>query len=182
MKLLILDRDGTINVPRDDFITTPEEWVPLPGAMEAIARLNHAGWKVVIATNQPAIGRGLLEMAALNAIHNRMNQTLAEVGARIEAIFICPHTPEDTCRCRKPGPGLLEQIGQRFGVPLSQVPMAGDSVWDMEAAVAAGCQPHLLLTGNSEAYRHWGVPAHLPTGTQVHVDLAAFAQVLLGDA
>ena len=121
-------------------------------------------------------------MASLNAIHAKMHRALAAVGARVEAIFICPHTPEDGCRCRKPGPGLLEQIGQRFGVSLSQVPMAGDSVWDMEAAVAAGCQPHLLLTGNSEAYRHWGIPAQLPKGTQVHTDLAAFAQMLLGDS
>lgn len=179
MKLLILDRDGTLNRPRDDFITTPDEWVPLPGALEAVARLNHAGWKVVLASNQPGIGRGLLDVTVLNAIHLKMNKALAAVGGRIEAVFFCPHTPEDQCRCRKPGPGLFEQIGDRFGVQLQDVPAAGDSVWDVQAAAAAGCQPHLLLTGNSECFRDGRLPVGLPPGTLVHQDLAAFAEVLL---
>lgn len=179
MKLLILDRDGTLNLPRDDFITTPDEWVPLPGALEAVARLNHAGWKVVLASNQPGIGRGLLDVTVLNAIHNKMNKALAAVGGRIEAVFYCPHTPEDQCLCRKPGPGLFEQIGARFGVPLSEVPAAGDSVWDAQAAALAGCPTHLLLTGNSECHRDGSLPPGLPPGTQVHQDLPAFVEVLL---
>lgn len=179
MKLLILDRDGTLNHPRDDFVTTPEEWVALPGALEAVARLNHAGWRVVLASNQPGIGRGLLDVTVLNAIHHKMHKALAAVGARVEAVFFCPHTPEDHCRCHKPGPGLFEQIAQRFGVQLRDVPAAGDSLWDVQAAAAAGCAPHLLLTGNSERYRHSPLPPELPAGTGVHHDLAAFADWLL---
>ena len=128
MKLLILDRDGTLNMPRDDFITTPDEWVPLPGALEAVARLNQAGWKVVLASNQPGIGRGVMDVSVLNAIHQKMNKALAAVGGRVEAVFFCPHVPEDNCSCRKPGPGLLEQIGDRFATPLKDVPIAGDSI------------------------------------------------------
>ncbi|MBY0465166.1 MAG: D-glycero-beta-D-manno-heptose 1,7-bisphosphate 7-phosphatase [Burkholderiales bacterium] len=178
MKLLILDRDGTLNMPRDDFITTPDEWVPLPGALEAVARLNQAGWKVVLATNQPGIGRGLMDVSVLNAIHQKMNRALAAVGGRVEAVFFCPHVPDDRCRCRKPGPGLLEQIGERFATPVKDVHMAGDSIWDVQAACAAGMQPHLLLTGNSTHLRDAPLPA-LPPGTRVHADLAAFAQALL---
>lgn len=180
MKLLILDRDGTLNMPRDDFITTPDEWVPLPGALEAVARLNQAGWKVVLASNQPGIGRGLLDVSVLNAIHQKMNKALAAVGGRVEAVFFCPHVPDDHCRCLKPGPGLLEQIGQRFATPLKGVPMAGDSIWDVQAAAAAGCQPHLLLTGNAAFLRVEPLPPDVPPGTRVHQDLAAFAQALLG--
>ena len=178
MKLLILDRDGTLNMPRDDFITTPDEWVPLPGALEAVARLNQAGWKVVLASNQPAIGRGLMDVSVLNAIHAKMNKALAAVGGRVEAVFFCPHVPDDQCTCRKPAPGLLEQIGERFATPLKGVPMAGDSIWDVQAAFAAGAQPHLLLTGNSAHLRDAPLPA-LPPGTRVHADLTAFAQALL---
>lgn len=182
MKLLILDRDGTLNMPRDDFITTPDEWMPLPGALEAVARLNQAGWKVVLATNQPGIGRGLMDVSVLNAIHQKMNRALAAVGGRVEAVFFCPHVPDDRCRCRKPGPGLLEQIGERFATPLKDVPVAGDSIWDMQAAVAAGCQPHLLLTGNSAHLRGGArLPSDVPPGTRTHHDLAAFAEAMLLD-
>ena len=181
MKLLILDRDGTLNIPRDDFITTPDEWVPLPGALEAVARLNHAGWKVVLASNQPAIGRGLMDVSVLNAIHAKMSKALAALGGRVEAVFFCPHVADDHCDCRKPGPGLLVQIGERFATPLKGVPMVGDSLWDVQAAAAAGCQPHLVLTGNSEHLRDMPLPPDLPPGTRVHQDLAAFAQALLAD-
>lgn len=179
MKLLILDRDGTLNMQRDDFITTPDEWVPLPGALEAVARLNHAGWKVVVASNQPAIGRGLMDVSVLNAIHAKMSKALAALGGRVEAVFFCPHVPDDHCDCRKPEPGLLHQIGQRFATPLKGVHMVGDSLWDLQAAAAAGCQPHLVLTGNSECLRGAALPADLPPGTRVHQDLAAFAATLL---
>ena len=119
IKLVILDRDGTINEDRDDYVKSADEWVPVPGALEAIARLNHAGWHTVIASNQSGLARGLFDMAALNAIHARMNRELAEVGGRIDAVFFCPHGPDDGCRCRKPLPGLFETIGDRYGVDLA---------------------------------------------------------------
>ena len=121
MKLVILDRDGTINEDRDDYVKSPEEWVPVPGALEAVARLNHAGWHVVVATNQPGLGRGLFDVAALNAIHALMHKQLAALGGRIEAIFYCPHAPDEACTCRKPAPGLLEQICDRYGVDPDKV-------------------------------------------------------------
>jgi len=189
MKLLILDRDGTLNRSRDDYVASPEEWEPLPGALEAVARLNQEGWRVVLATNQSGIGRGLFDMAALNAIHAKMNRALAAVGGRIEAVFFCPHSPEDGCHCRKPAPGLFEQIGERFGVVLSGVQAAGNAVRHVQAAATAGCQPHLLLTGQSEHLRDrvgLGADAdlaallpELPAGTRLHADLAAFADWLL---
>jgi D-glycero-D-manno-heptose 1,7-bisphosphate phosphatase len=173
-KLVILDRDGTINVDRDDYVKSPEEWVPLPGALEAIARLNHAGVQVAVATNQSGLGRGLFDMAALNAMHARMNKMLADVGGRIDAVFFCPHSPEESCRCRKPASGLLEQIAERFGVNLQGVPVVGDSLRDLQAGTTLGCEPHLVLTGKGEALRGKPLPDTFPAGTQVHDDLAAF--------
>ena len=179
MKLVILDRDGTINSDSDDYVKSPEEWQPLPGALEAIARLNQAGWHVVIASNQSGLGRGLFDVASLNAMHAKMHKMLATVGGRIDAVFYCPHAPEESCNCRKPLPGLFEQIGSRFGVPLKDVPTAGDSVRDLQAGSAAGCRPHLVLTGKSERYRGGGRPDGLPAGTLFHIDLSAFADHLL---
>jgi D-glycero-D-manno-heptose 1,7-bisphosphate phosphatase len=173
-KLVILDRDGTINVDRDDYIKSPEEWVPLPGALEAIARLNHAGVQVAVATNQSGLGRGLFDMAALNAMHARMNKMLADVGGRIDAVFFCPHSPEEACRCRKPASGLLEQIAERFGVNLQGVPVVGDSLRDLQAGTTLGCEPHLVLTGKGGSLRGKPLPDTFPAGTQVHEDLAAF--------
>ena len=122
LKLVILDRDGTINRASDEFVKSPEEWHPLPGSLEAISRLSHAGFHVVLATNQSGIGRGLFDMAALNAVHARMLKSLAAVGGRIDAIFYCPHAPDEGCACRKPEPGLLFQIQERYGVSLTGVP------------------------------------------------------------
>ena len=139
IKLVILDRDGTINVEREDYVKSPEEWEPLPGAMEAIARLNHGGWHVVIATNQSGLGRGLFDMASLNAMHAKMNRLLMEFGGRVDAVFFCPHSPEDGCDCRKPMPGLFEQIGERYGLELRGLPAVGDSLRDLQAAAAVGC-------------------------------------------
>ncbi|QIM54106.1 D-glycero-beta-D-manno-heptose 1,7-bisphosphate 7-phosphatase [Hydrogenophaga crocea] len=181
MKLLILDRDGTLNRGRDDKVASPDEWEPLPGALEAVARLNHGGWRVVLVTNQSGIGRGLFDMASLNAIHVKMHRQLAAAGARVEAIFICPHAPEDRCDCRKPLPGLFLQIGARFGVPLADVPAAGNSLRHVQAGAAAGCPTHLLLTGASAGlagHEAAAIPG-LPPGTQVHADLGAFADWLL---
>ena len=179
MKLIILDRDGTINSDSDDFVKTPEEWLPLPGALEAIARLNHAGWHVVIASNQSGLGRGLFDVASLNAMHAKMHKMLAAVGGRVDAVFYCPHSAEDNCRCRKPLPGLFEQIGSRFGVALKGVPAAGDSARDLQAGASAGCEPHLVLTGKSAAFRAGGQPEGLPPGTLLHQDLSAFADFIL---
>ncbi len=125
MKLAILDRDGLLNALGDDYITSADDWVPVPGALEAIARLNHAGWHVVVATNQPGLGRGLLDVVALNAIHTKMHRQMAAVGGRIDAVFYCPHTAEEECSCRKPAPGLLEQICERYGVEPHDVLVVG---------------------------------------------------------
>lgn len=182
MKLVILDRDGTINEDSADFVKTPQEWAPLPGAPEAIARLNHAGWHVVIASNQSGLGRGLFDVAMLNAMHEKMHRLLATVGARVDAVFYCPHAPQDACHCRKPEPGLFEQIGERYGVDLKDVPAVGDSERDAIAAAAAGCPPHLVLTGKGAAYRGRPLPETFPPGTRVHQDLAAFAEFLVGQA
>lgn len=181
LKLVILDRDGTINEDHDDYVKSADEWVPLPGALEAIARLNHAGWHTVVASNQSGIGRGLFDMASLNAMHAKMNRLLQQAGGRIDAVFFCPHTPDDGCDCRKPMPGLLQQIGERYGVDLEQVPVVGDSLRDMQAAVAAGCQPHFVTSGKHRdadvveiAHLLAGVP-----GVRVHADLTAFAEALI---
>jgi len=181
MKLVILDRDGTINHERDDYIKSPEEWVPLPGALEAIARLNHAGWHVVVATNQSGIGRGLFDMAAMNAMHAKMNQSLARLGGRVDAVFFCPHTPEDLCTCRKPQPGLFRMIGERFGVALDQVPMVGDLPRDVLAAQSVGCEPHLVRTGQAASMSEpelVDLRRQVPDLT-IHPDLSAFADFLI---
>ncbi|MDO8450939.1 D-glycero-beta-D-manno-heptose 1,7-bisphosphate 7-phosphatase [Rhodoferax sp.] len=179
MKLVILDRDGTINEDSDDYVKSPEEWMPLPGALEAIARLNHAGWHVVVASNQSGLGRGLFDVSTLNAMHAKMHQMLAAVGGRVDAIFYCPHAPDEGCRCRKPEPGLFEQIGERYGLDLHGVPVVGDTARDVVAGAAAGCQPHLVLTGKGAAYRGRSLPDNFPKETQVHADLGAFADFLI---
>ena len=179
MKLVILDRDGTINQDSDDYVKSPAEWEPLPGALEAIARLNHAGWHVVVATNQSGLGRGLFDVAQLNAMHAKMHTMLAAVGGRVDAIFYCPHAPDEGCRCRKPEPGLFEQIGERYGLDLHDVPAVGDTPRDLIAAVTAGCQPHLVLTGKAAALRDRPLPEGYPPDTVVHLDLAAFAEYLV---
>jgi D-glycero-D-manno-heptose 1,7-bisphosphate phosphatase len=179
MKLVILDRDGTINLDSDEFIKSPEEWQPLPGALEAIAKLNHAGWHVAVASNQSGLGRGLFDVAALNAIHAKMHKAVAANGGRIDAVFYCPHSPDEGCTCRKPQPGLFEQIGERFGVDLKQTPVVGDTVRDLQAGAQVGCPPHLVLTGKGAEWRDRELPATFPPGTQVHESLAAFADWLV---
>jgi D-glycero-D-manno-heptose 1,7-bisphosphate phosphatase len=181
MKLVILDRDGTINHERDDYIKSPDEWVPLPGALEAIARLNHAGWHVVVATNQSGIGRGLFDMAAMNAMHAKMHQMLVRHGGRVDAVFFCPHTPEDMCTCRKPQPGLFKMIGERFGVSLEGVPMVGDLPRDVLAAQSVGCEPHLVRTGQAAGMTE---PELVELRRQVpdltiHPDLSSFADFII---
>ena len=181
MNLVILDRDGTINDDRDDYVKSADEWVPLPGALEAIARLNHAGWHTVVATNQSGLGRGLFDMAALNAMHAKMNRLLQLHGGRVDSVFFCPHTPLDGCTCRKPLPGLYQQIGERYGIDLHLVPVVGDSVTDLVAGVAAGCQPHFVRTGKGGRLgdEHLAELTQKVPGTLVHADLAAFAEALI---
>jgi D-glycero-D-manno-heptose 1,7-bisphosphate phosphatase len=180
MKLVILDRDGTINEDRDDYVKSADEWVPLPGSLEAIARLNHGGWHVVVATNQAGLGRGLFDMAALNAMHLKMNALLAKVGGRVDAVFFCPHRIEDDCACRKPRPGLFEQIGARYGAHLERVPVVGDTLRDLQAGAAVGCEPHLVRTGKAgqlDEAQLADLLRQLP-GTRVHADLGAFVEYL----
>jgi len=172
MKLVVLDRDGTINYDSDKYIKSPAEWRPLPGSLEAIARLTQAGWRVVVATNQSGIARGLFDMATLNAIHAEMHRAVAQAGGRIDAIFFCPHAADSNCECRKPRPGLLREIAARLDVELKGVPMAGDGLRDLEAAAAVGAQPCLVLTGKGRKTREGG---GLPRGTEVFEDLAALA-------
>jgi D-glycero-D-manno-heptose 1,7-bisphosphate phosphatase len=181
MKLVILGRDGTINRYRDDHVKAPEELDPLPGALEAVARLNHSGWHTVLATNQAGIGRGLLDMASLNAVHLRLNQLLAEKGGRLDAAFFCPHTPEEGCDCRKPLPGLIRQIGERFDVQLPEVHMVGASLTDLLTAHAAGCVPHVVLSGPLGALEPHQLAEVLATvpGARVHADLPSFAESLI---
>jgi D-glycero-D-manno-heptose 1,7-bisphosphate phosphatase len=181
LKLVILDRDGTINRASEEFVKSPEEWHPLPGALEAISRLNHAGFHVVLATNQSGLGRGLFDMAALNAVHAHMLKTLAALGGRIDAIFYCPHAAEEGCSCRKPAPGLLLQIAERYGHSLSGVPYVGDSLRDMQAAQAAGCAPHLVLSGRYAMVDPTRLPSDFPANTLAHADLSAFVGHLLDD-
>ncbi|WP_114649956.1 D-glycero-beta-D-manno-heptose 1,7-bisphosphate 7-phosphatase [Pseudothauera hydrothermalis] len=176
MKLIILDRDGVINYDSEQFIKTPDEWRPIPGSLEAIAKLNQWGWRVVVATNQSGVGRGLFGMDTLNAIHEKMVKTLAQVGGRIDAIFFCPHAADSTCECRKPKPGMLRQIAERFNTPLDDVPVVGDSLRDLQAAVAVGAQPYLVLTGKGQKTRD--DPA-LPPATQIYPDLATLVADLI---
>jgi D-glycero-D-manno-heptose 1,7-bisphosphate phosphatase len=112
-------------------------------------------------------------------MHTKMLKALAAHGGRIDAIFFCPHTPDDNCTCRKPLPGLFEQIGERFGVDLHGVPAVGDSLRDVQAGALVGCEPHLVLTGKGEAYRGRPLPDTFPVGTRLHEDLGAFADALI---
>jgi D-glycero-D-manno-heptose 1,7-bisphosphate phosphatase len=180
-KLVILGRDGILNEFREGHVTAPEEWVPIPGALEAVARINHAGWHTVVATNQAGIGRGMIDMAAVNAVHAHMNRQLMAQGGRIDAVFFCPHTPEDHCDCRKPKPGMMLEIGRRYGIDLAQVPMVTDVARDLLAAQAGGCEPHLVLSGRAAGLQGEALQqmlAQVPS-TRVHADLAAFADFLL---
>lgn len=147
MSFIILDRDGVINEDSDAYIKSPEEWIPIPGSLEAIALLTQKGHRIVVLTNQSGLARGLFDAATLERIHIKMHAVIARAGGRIEAIFHCPHGPEDACECRKPKPGLFHAFAQRYGVELTNIPAVGDSYRDLEAAWAVGAQPILLETG-----------------------------------
>ena len=175
MKLVILDRDGVINYDSDDFIKHPDEWRPIPGSLEAIAQLSQSGWRVVVASNQSGISRGLLDMATLNAINSKMHKAVNQAGGRIEAVFYCPDADASRSPCRKPNPGMFLAISERFNAPLEQAPAVGDSLRDLQAAAAVGARPILVLTGKGEKTRAAG---NLPEGTEVYPDLAAVARAL----
>jgi D-glycero-D-manno-heptose 1,7-bisphosphate phosphatase len=168
MKLVILDRDGVINFDSAQFIKSPDEWKPIPGSLEAIARLNQAGFRVVLATNQSGVGRGLFDMATLNAIHDKMHKALGQYGGRIDALFYCPHAADSNCGCRKPKAGMFQEIAKRFNESLAGVPSVGDSLRDLQASAAVGAQPMLVLTGKGEQTRANG---GLPENTLIFVDL-----------
>ena len=179
MKLIILDRDGVINLDSDQFIKSPDEWKPIPGSLEAIARLTREGWRVVVATNQSGLARGLFEMATLNAIHAKMHKAAAQAGGRIEAVFYCPHAAEMECGCRKPKPGLFVEIATRYGRDLADVPAVGDSLRDMLAATSVGARPVLVRTGKGERTLAAG---GLPKDTPVFADLNEAVEFLLSTA
>jgi D-glycero-D-manno-heptose 1,7-bisphosphate phosphatase len=179
MKIIILDRDGVINHDSTAFIKSPAEWVPIPGSLEAIARLNQAGFRVVVASNQSGIAREMFDMGILNNIHQKMHASAQQMGASIDAIFFCPHAAIDNCDCRKPKSGMFEEISKRYKVSLKGVPTVGDSLRDLQAGFVSGCIPYLVLTGKGQKTRETG---GLPPGTQVFPDLASMVNVLLKTA
>jgi D-glycero-D-manno-heptose 1,7-bisphosphate phosphatase len=175
MKLVILDRDGTINHDSDAYIKSVEEWRPIKGSLEAIGRLTQADYRVVVATNQSGIARGLFDTKTLFAIHDALQRAAGQVGGRIDAFFFCPHAQDARCECRKPQPGMLLEVARRFNVSLEDVCMVGDAQRDLDAAAAAGAKPVLVLTGKGRKTKEAG---KLPEGTEVFPDLAAFAEHL----
>jgi D-glycero-D-manno-heptose 1,7-bisphosphate phosphatase len=168
MKLVILDRDGVINHDSDQYIKSPDEWCPIPGSLEAITRLNQAGHRIVVATNQAGIGRGLFDIATLTAIHDKMHRAVTQAGGRIDAVFYCPHARDSNCNCRKPKPGLLEDIARRFNADLTGVPAIGDSLRDLQAAAQVRAQPILVMTGKGKKTVAAG---NLPENTKTYADL-----------
>jgi len=176
MKLVVLDRDGVVNFDSVNFIKNTNEWIPIPGSLEAIALLNQSGYRVVIATNQSGISRGLFDMVTLNAIHDKMHKALGQLGGRVDAIFYCPHSADDNCSCRKPKPGMMEEIGHRFGMDMKGVPMVGDALRDLQAGAALGMQPILVRTGKGEETLAAG---GLPEGTLVFANLAEAVQHII---
>lgn len=178
-KLIILDRDGVINEDSDDYVKSPEEWLPIPGSLEAIASLNQAGYTVAVATNQSGIARRLYNEQTLQAIHHKMQTALAAVGGAIDQIFYCPHSPLDQCLCRKPKPGLFQKIQKHYGLSLWNVPAVGDSLRDCQAAKQMGCRVMLVQTGNgSHTLTTQATPLEI-IKPQVFADLQAVAQCLL---
>lgn len=175
MKLLILDRDGVINEDSDAYIKSVEEWIPIPGSIDAIAQLSKAGWTVAVATNQSGIARGYYDLATLDAMHARLRALVAEQGGEVGLIVYCPHGPDEGCSCRKPKPGMLHAIAAHYGVDLAHLWFVGDSMGDLEAAQAVDSQPVLVKTGKGLKT----LSKTLPAGTLVFDDLAAVARKLI---
>jgi len=180
MRLVILDRDGVINEDSDAYIKSPNEWVPIAGSLEAIARLCRHEYRVVIVTNQSGIARGLYSMDMLNKIHIRMLDHIRQKGGQIDAILFCPHGPDDHCDCRKPKPGLFLELAQRLKVNLTGVPSVGDSLRDLQAAQAVNALPVLVETGKGkDARAQLGSTGSVLADIPVYPDLASFAEGLL---
>lgn len=175
LRLIVLDRDGVLNEDRDDYVRSAEQWEPIPGSLEAVARLNKAGYHVVVATNQSGLARGYFDLDELHRMHRKMDEALARHGGTVEAVFFCPHGPDDGCDCRKPRPGLFRQIAERLGISLAGVPAVGDSLRDVQAALAAGADPILVRTG--KGMRTLGAAEGL-RGVPVYADLAEVADRL----
>ncbi|SDU33251.1 D-glycero-beta-D-manno-heptose 1,7-bisphosphate 7-phosphatase [Halopseudomonas salegens] len=175
MQLIILDRDGVINEDSDAFVKSLDEWVPLPGAIDAIARLSRAGWTIAVATNQSGLARGLFSPATLDLMHARLEKLVAEQGGRIDLIRYCPHGPDAGCDCRKPQAGLFQQIATYFACDLHGVPTVGDSLRDLQAGTSVGCTPYLVLTGKGQKT----ASQTLPADTRIFADLAAVVDHLL---
>ena len=176
IKLIILDRDGVINRDSDEYIKSENEWEALPGSLEAIARLNRAGFRIVVATNQSGLARGKFDIAALNAIHRKMHTHLTQYGGVVDAVFFCPHAPDENCGCRKPETGLFDEISRRLRVPLYKTTFVGDKLSDINAALAVKSKPVLVKTGNGQTLIDSGdLPADIP----VFNDLASFAASIL---
>jgi len=181
MKLIVLDRDGVINEDSDAFIKSPEEWHLLPGSAEAIARLTHARYQVVVATNQSGVARGYFDLGVLNRIHEKMQREVGVAGGRIDAIFFCPHGPDDGCECRKPKPGMFRDIEKRLQIKLSGVPAVGDSLRDLQAAQTVGARAMLVRTGKGLKTEQQLVDAPLAETVDVFDDLAAVVDTLLSE-
>lgn len=177
MKLILLDRDGVINDEVDGYVRSADDWVPIEGSIDAIARLTQADYRVVVVTNQSGIARGLLTIEDLQAIHRKMHETIAGSGGKIDAVFICPHKPDDDCSCRKPRPGLLKSIMDRLDTDLVGVPLVGDSLRDVQSAMVVGANPVLVRTGHGAATLEQNL--HLDK-VQVFDDLSGFVDQLLG--
>jgi D-glycero-D-manno-heptose 1,7-bisphosphate phosphatase len=177
MKLVILDRDGVINQDSDNYIKSPDEWIPIDGSLSAIARLSRAGYRIFVATNQSGIARELFDIETLNAIHQKMLKEIQHRGGTVDAILFCPHGPDDRCNCRKPATGLYTDIERRTGQSLKNVPVIGDSLRDLQAAEAVGACPILVKTGKGEnTLKHH---AEEIANLKVYDDLATAVNMLL---
>jgi D-glycero-D-manno-heptose 1,7-bisphosphate phosphatase len=179
MKLIILDRDGVINQDSDEYIKSPDEWHAIPGSLSAIAKLHQAGWTIAVASNQSGLARGYFDSTTLTAIHQKLRKELSVLGGMIDAFFVCPHGPDDGCKCRKPLPGLFFDIARRYDIELDQVPAVGDSLRDLQASAAAGCRPWVVQTGNGMKTLSKG---NLPLGTRQAVDLADAVEQILNES
>jgi len=178
IKLIVLDRDGVINEDLEKPVATADEWVPIPGSLEAIARLHQNGWSVAVATNQSGLGRGIIDLSTLHQIHQRMHEMVNQSGGKIDVVAFCPHTDSDDCACRKPAPGMLYTISERLDVELSNVVIVGDSLRDMQAAMATAATPVIVRTGKGQKTldNHKGLE-HIPA----YDDLASYVDALLAE-
>lgn len=176
IKLIVLDRDGVINEDLEGPVSSPDEWVPIPGSLEAIARLHQAGWHVAVATNQSGIDRGLIELDMLHAIHQRMHELVNQAGGKIDVVAFCPHSEANQCTCRKPSPGMLYTICERLDVDPSTMVLVGDSLRDMQAAMATAATPIIVRTGKGQKTldSNNGLE-HIPA----YDDLASYVDALL---